>query len=191
MTDPKGANRQVHGNHRGRIAACELPVGALLGRYRDACAYTDCYEVDKSRSVSQADYVEAFYTTWVFKLERWVLAMFVSKPSTDMQAQALACGQADAFAAWSVEGRTGNQLLMCDFQRRTRSWLMSVPAPGDPVTGTRLYFGSAVVPATNPQSGRSAMGFVFRALLGFHKVYSRVLLGAAMSRLRRARTGGA
>jgi hypothetical protein len=103
----------------------------------------------------------------------------------------MASGQADAFAAWSVEDRTGDQLLMCDFQRRTRSWLMSVPAPGDAATGTRLYFGSAVVPVTHRQSGPSAMDFVFRALLGFHKLYSRILLGAAVSRLRRARTGGA
>jgi hypothetical protein len=29
------------------------------------------------------------------------------------------------------------------------------------------------------------MGFVFRALLGFHKIYSRVLLRAALSRLSR------
>src|SRR5580658_4723858 len=129
MTDPKGADRQVHGNRRGRVAAYELPVGALLGTYRDAGAYTDCYAADMYRSVSQAEYVEAFYTTWVFKLERWVLAIFVSKPSTDAQARAMASGQADAFAAWSVEDRTGDQLLMCDFQRRTRSWLMSVPAP--------------------------------------------------------------
>jgi hypothetical protein len=190
MTDPKGADRRVHANRRGRIAPCELPVGALLGTYRDAGAYTDCYAAELSRSVSQAEYVEAFYTTWVFKLERWVLAMCVAKPSTDLQAQALASGQADAFAAWSVEGRTGNQLLMCDFQRRTRSWLMSVPASGDAATGTRLYFGSAVVPVIQPQSGRSAMGPVFRALLGFHKIYSRILLAAAMSRLRRARAGG-
>ena len=118
-------------NHRGRITPSDLPIGALLGTYRDAGAYTDCYAVDMSQPVSQADYVEAFYTTWVFKLERWVLAMFVSKPSTDAQARALASGQADAFAAWSVEGRSGNQLLMCDFQRRTRSWLMSVPSLGD------------------------------------------------------------
>lgn len=189
MTEPNGVAPQVHANRRGRIAPCELPAGALLATYRDAGAYTDCYAADMSRSVSQAEYVEAFYTTWVFKLERRVLAMFVSKPSTDLQAQALASGQADAFAAWSVEGRTSNQLLMCDFQRRTRSWLMSVPAPGDAAKGTRLFFGSAVVPVTHPRSGRPAMGLVFRVLLGFHKVYSRILLGAAMSRLRRARVG--
>jgi hypothetical protein len=189
MTDPKDPNhRQVLAN-RGRITTCELPRGALLGTHRDAGAYTDCYAVDVSRPVSQAQYIEAFYTTWVFKLERWVLATFVSKPSTDAQARALANGQVDAFAAWSVEGRDRNQLLMCDFQRRTRSWLMSVPLAGDPARGTRLYFGSAVVLATRLQTKRPGMGFAFRALLGFHKLYSRILLGAAIARLRRVLAG--
>jgi hypothetical protein len=72
---------------------------------------------------------------------------------------------------------------MCDYQGRTRSWLMSAAAPDGDATRTRLYFGSAVVPALNPRSGRNEMGFVFRALLGFHKIYSRVLLGAAATRL--------
>ena len=174
-------------NHRGRITPSDLPIGALLGTYRDAGAYTDCYAADIPQSVSHAEYVEAFYTTWVFKLERWVLAMLVAKPSTDLQAQALASGEADAFAAWSVEARTDNQLLMCDFHRRTRSWLMSVPVDDAPA-GTRLYFGSAVVPVTHARSGRSAMGLVFRALLGFHKLYSRILLRAAISRLRQRRS---
>ena len=189
MTEVNDTDGQGGGRRFRRITACELPVGSLLASYRDAGAYTDCYAADLPGQVSQADYIEAFYTTWVFKLERWLLALFVSKPSTDLQAQALAAAQTDAFAAWSVEGRTDNQLLMCDFQRRTRSWLMSVP--GDGAAGTRLFFGSAVVPVTHSRSGRSKMGFVFRALLGFHRIYSRILLGAAMSRLRRERAGGA
>lgn len=190
MTDWEGTDRQGHRSRSGGIAVCELPDGALLVKYREDGAYTDCYAAQMARPVSQAEYVEAFYTTWVFKLERSLLAWFVSKPSTDLQARALASGQMDAFAAWHVEGRTANQLLMCDFQRRTRSWLMSVAVPGDAATGTRLYFGSAVVPLTGRGSGRSAMGFAFRALLGFHKIYSRILLHAAMSRLRRSRAGG-
>jgi hypothetical protein len=35
--------------------------------------------------------------------------------------------------------------------------------------------------------GRPRMGAVFRLLLGFHKLYSRALLGAASRRLRAAR----
>jgi hypothetical protein len=155
----------------------------LLRNYRDAGAYTDCFAAVVPIAVSQAEYVEAFYTTWPFKLERKLLAWFVSKPSTDAQARTLASGESDSFAAWSAEGRTANQLLMCGFHGRTRCWLMSVGGAGRDAKTTRLYFGSAVVPMIEPRSGRKSMGFAFRALLGFHKVYSRVLLRSAGSRL--------
>jgi hypothetical protein len=51
--------------------------------------------------------------------------------------------------------------------------------------GTSLYFGSAVVPVRSPKTGRTRLGPVFSALLGFHKLYSRVLLRAARRRLYR------
>ncbi|HET9483682.1 MAG TPA: hypothetical protein VFO79_06985, partial [Xanthomonadales bacterium] len=97
------------------------------------------------------------------------------------QAAALASGRADAFAAWSVEGRTDDQLLLCDLHGRTRSWLMSAPLDG----GTRLYFGSAVVPVAG-RDGRATLGTGYRALLGFHRIYSRVLLRSARARLERS-----
>ena len=113
----------------------DLPEDALLQRYREQGAYTDCFAIDVPEQVAHAAYVEAFYTTAVFKLER---------------------------------------LLMCDVAGSTRSWLMTAPAG----KGTRLYFGSAVV--------RSRQGGLFRALLGFHQLYSRILLRAAASRVLRA-----
>jgi hypothetical protein len=131
--------------------------------------------------VSQARYIEAFYSTRLFKIERLLLAWLVAKPSTDLQAAALAAGRLDTFAAWQVEGRTDDQLLMCDFQGRTRSWLMSEAVSGAVTPATRLYFGSAVVPATRARSGGGRMGFGFRVLLGFHKLYSQILLRAAAS----------
>lgn len=166
------------------IRPCELPDGALLRDYRDSGAYADCYCVEVPDAVSQARYIEAFYTTWLFKIERSLLAWLVAKPSTDVQVAALAAGKLESFAAWHVEGRTADQLLMCDFQGRTRSWLMSEPASGIEAPATRLYFGSAVVPKTNPQSGRTGIGLTFRALLGFHKLYSRLLLRAAVGSLK-------
>jgi len=117
-----------------------------------------------------------------------LLTWFVSKPSSDAQARRLAVGDLDTFAAWDVEARSVNQLLMCDFQGRTRSWLMIAPVQSGGSTITRLYFGSAVVPSVN-KAGRAGLGFAFRALLGFHKVYSRVLLSAASSRLARSAFG--
>jgi hypothetical protein len=171
------------------IRKCTLPGEALLQRYRESGAYTDCYAVDVAWPVSQAEYVEAFYTTWVFKLERVLLAWLVARPSTDAQAAALASGLREEFAAWRVEGRSDDQLLMCDFRGRTRSWLMSAAAADGAAAGTRLRFGSAVVPVVDARTGRASMGWAYRALLGFHRVYSRVLLRAAVSRLRRCRSG--
>jgi hypothetical protein len=67
--------------------------------------------------------VQAFYTTPVFKLERTILKWLVTKPSSDAQA-----------------------VLLCDFKKRTRSWLMIKHEEGKNGIQTRLYFGSAVVP---------------------------------------------
>lgn len=167
------------------VQACELPDGALLRRYQGGGAYADCYVTDLARPVSHAEYVEAFYTTAVFRLERWLLSRFVARPSTDAQAAALAAGTLASFAAWNVEARGPDQILLTDFQGRTRSWLMSAPGP-DPRT-TRLFFGSAVVSVVDRRSGQARMGVAFRVLLGFHKIYSRVLLRAAATRLARSR----
>jgi hypothetical protein len=162
---------------------CPLPDGALLGRYIQNGHYADCYSVDIPESVSSAKFVTAFYTTWVFKLERLFLQLLVAKPSTDVEAEKVALGRSDFFAAWSVESRAENQLLMCDFLRRTRSWFMVVPVRVNGAPGTRLYFGSAVVPSKDRRTGRPTLGIGFRAMLGFHKLYSKVLLSAAKSRL--------
>ena len=167
------------------IQTGELPQSALLGKYKQQGAYTDCYFMDLPRAVSQAEYVEAFYTTSLFKVERAILSALVAKPSTDLQAQQLAAGEVDQFSAWSVEGRAPDQLLLCDFQGRTRSWLMSVDAETGNSSGTRLYFGSAVVPVIDKVSGKKSFGFAFHALMGFHRLYSRSLMASARARLLR------
>jgi hypothetical protein len=169
------------------VRACPLPDEALLRVYTRNGAFTDCYATELPGIFSHAQYVQAFYTTWVFKLERVILKWAVARPSTDDQARQLAQGSIDAFSAWRVESRSENQLLMADFQGRTRSWLMVVPVPGGDKARTRLYFGSAVVPERDSVTGTSTLGFVFSALMGFHKLYSHVLLYAARSRLRSAR----
>lgn len=165
------------------VSPTALPPDALLGKYLRDGAYADCWVTEVARPVTHAEYVEAFYTSGVFKLERWLLAHLVGRPSTDAQARQLATGLVTSFAAWRVEARSANQLLLCDVQGRTRSWLMVAPTEGGTAARTRLYFGSAVVPALDARSGRASMGFAFRALLGFHRLYSRVLLRAASARL--------
>lgn len=171
------------------ITKCELPKDALLRRYQGGRAYADCYVTEIARPVTHAEYVAAFYTTPLFKLERLILAWLVDRPSTDAQAAALAAGALDAFAAWTVEARADDQLLLSDFRGRTRSWLKVDAIQFGGAPGTRLYFGSAVVPVTDRKSGQETPGIGFRVLLGFHKLYSRALLLAARSRLMRSRAG--
>lgn len=165
------------------IQVSALPGHALLARYARAVAYVDCFMTEIARPVSHAEYVEAFYTGGVFKLERLLLGWFASRPSTDAEARLLAAGELSTFSAWRVEERTPDQLLLCDLGGRTRSWLMVSPPRPDGSPVTRLYFGSAVVPAIGRSSGRASMGFPFSALLGFHRLYSRILLASARSRL--------
>jgi hypothetical protein len=167
------------------IGLSPLPAGTLLEPYAQGGAYTDCYAAVLSRPVSHAEFVEAFYTTALFKLERWILATLLARPSTDKQARELASGSSSTFAAWSVEARAPNQVLLA--AGRTRSWLMTVSPPEHASTSTRLYFGSAVV----PRRGSTKLGWQFTALLGFHKAYSRLLLWAAKNQLSKRRAAGA
>ena len=166
------------------VIACNLPATALLEKYVGNGIYTDCYRAEICGTVSQAQYVTAFYTTWIFKIERTILKWVVAKPSTDDQASQLADGRIDKFAAWQVEDSCDNQLLLSDFRGRTRSWFMTLPAGSDSAQ-TSLYFGSAVIPVTESDSGNITAGRGYQALLGFHQLYSRVLLYSARLRLLR------
>lgn len=163
------------------IQAEPLPAHALLGRYAVEGSFADCYVTEVPGAVPFATYVEAFYTGGLFKVERRLLGWLARRPSTDAEAGALGRGERDSFSAWTVEARATDQLLMCDLGGRTRSWLMVAPG----ATGTRLHFGSAVVPRVDASGRAQGMGWLFHALLGFHAWYSRALLGAARDRLQR------
>jgi hypothetical protein len=150
---------------------------------RSGHAYSDSYCADIDASVACADFVYAFYSSGLFKIERTLLRLFLSKASSDSAARRLADGGIDTFAAWRVEARTARQLLMCDYSGRTRSWFMVDALSVDGRSSTRLYFGSAVVPVVNRNTKRAQLGCAFHLLLGFHKLYSRALLRTARSRL--------
>jgi hypothetical protein len=158
-----------------------IPAQALHAHYAGEGAYLDCYVTDIDGAVTFEEFIAAFYTTWLFKLERWILAWSVHKTSSDAQARDLARGCRRDFAAWTQEARAGDQLLMCDFLGSTRSWFMLTPCK----EGSRLYFGSVVTSRRNPRTGLVELGHGFRLLLGFHKLYSRALLNAARSKLRK------
>lgn len=167
------------------VKECAVPPGTLLDRYTANGCYADCYWTDIDAQVSFPDYVFVFYATFLFKLERWILKGLFSKPSNDIEARKLADGHAVEFAAWHVKDRRDSELLLCDFVGRTRSWLMVAPVNTTVSHRTRLYFGSAVVPVRDSKTGELSLGFGYRSLLGFHRIYSVLLLFSAASRMRR------
>lgn len=155
------------------IRACPLPADSLLARHSRPGDHTDCYTVDVPGAVGLEAFVEAFYTSRGFLPERWVLTL-VGRGATRADARRLARAETDRFAAWRVEDRTDRELLLQDYLGRTRSWLAVEPLAAG---GTRLCFGSGIM-------WRGKGDGLFRALLGFHAVYSRVLLWAAVRGLR-------
>lgn len=161
------------------VQAIPPPAGTRLQHYAASGAYADCYAATIAGEVSLAAFMAAFYTTPIFKLERWLLARFLHVPSTDQEAQLLAQGSRTHFSAWTVECRESHQALLA--AGRTRSWLMVASGPAGTKT-TTLFFGSAIVPYE-----RGRLGWQFHALLPFHKAYSRILLAAAIRH--RARDG--
>jgi hypothetical protein len=167
------------------------PEDALLKTYRGGVhperwgGYGDCFSVRVERAVSLQDFVFAFYTSPLFRIERWLLRAFIGAPSSDRGARAVADGSASSFAAWYVADRTATQLLMCDRYERTRSWFRVSAADGG---GTLLQFGSAVAAGGRDRgTGAAAKGGGFRLLLRFHVLYSRLLLNGARNALKRTR----
>lgn len=162
------------------IKASPLPVDALLQRYAQTGGYTDAYRAEVPAQVPFDRYVAAFYCTPLFKIERGLLALAIKRGATDQDADALGAGTVDHFAAWRVEARVEDQLLLCDYTGRTRSWLHAERRAGG---GTWLWFGSAVVPRHDPRTGQLSMGLGFSLLLGIHRLYSRALLASAVRAL--------
>jgi hypothetical protein len=153
-----------------------VPKSSLLGAYARKGAFTDCYTTSVAGQVSLAEFIFAFYTTPLFKVERWLLSKALNIPSTDQQALELADSNTQRFSAWKVEGRSADEILLDAGQ--TRSWLSIKPQVGAD-SSTALLFGSAVV-SMRP-SGK--FGLTFHALGGFHRIYSKLLLTAASRRV--------
>lgn len=170
-------------NRLCKVYSDELPAHALLYRYRLEGAFTDCYVTTIDSRIPQDRYIAAFYTTALFKLERWLIRWLAGHPSTDAGALQLATGKTDAFAVWTVEARDDRQLLLQDLNQHTRSWLMTEEIAHTDGTATRLYFGSAIVPQRSADGSEPRRSRLFTSLLGFHKLYSILLLFSARRRL--------
>lgn len=164
------------------VFTTELPKSALSASYQGQGAFVDCYYLDIDQDISLDKYIQAFYTTPVFKLERSLLSLATFKRTNDDDALELSLGKSDRYSIWTVEGRETNQILMRDFTGNTRSWLM-VEKASDNEMKTRLYFGSVVVPKGKTENGQASFGGLFHLLGKFHQVYSKALLSAAYKKL--------
>ena len=154
-----------------------VPRHSLLEPYyqRGGEVHCDCYLTDVAGRVSLGAFVTAFMTTRLFRAERLVLRL-AGRPSSDDEVRGLATGEAERFAAWTVEARTETELLLADATGRTRSYYAVRPGGA----GTELLFGSAVLPR-----GDSGLGLTFRMLMPFHQIYAPALLKAAARNLPR------
>jgi hypothetical protein len=162
------------------VSDAPVPSDSLLGRLAaERGAFADAYRVLLPQRASLAQCVEAFYTTRLFKLERWLIGR-TGRPSSDADVRAVARGEGRRMAAWTVEARTANELLMHEDSGITRSWFKVEAGEGGT---TVLWFGSALVPRRRGPRGEPRFGGLFHVLLGFHRGYSRALLRAAARRL--------
>ncbi len=160
------------------IEKCNAPKDSFLSCYAiETNAYIDSFKTNIPMQVNLETYIQAFYTTRLFKLERLLLKFLASTPSTDHDVNALAANNVQHFALWNVVDRTDKQIFLN--AGRTSSWLCVEPSR----QGTRLYFGSAVATVTDEKTNKSKMGLLFTTLLGFHELYSRALLWSAKKRL--------
>ena len=161
---------------------CALPTQSLLHKYPAHEAVVDCYQLTVSDSYSHQQFISAFYSSWLFNIERFILRLVVNKPSSPQQLQHLVCGTGDKFAVWHVEQRSDNQLLLCDDFGHTRSWLMiEAGLDSDLQPITTLYFGSAVIIKKYPVNNKYPLSF--RLLGRFHHWYSIALLRAGKNRM--------
>jgi hypothetical protein len=169
-----------------RITQQPVPEDSLLNTYRGGSrperwvGQGDCFSVAVAQPVSLSDFVYAFYTSPVFRIERAILRILAGAPSTDAEARGVADGSGSSFAIWRAGERTTTQLLMCDRFEKTRSWFQVASMEGGE---TLLRFGSAVAASRNRETGALSVGRGFSWLMAFHVLYSRVLLGAARRRV--------
>ncbi|RVU83450.1 hypothetical protein EOL70_17145 [Leucothrix sargassi] len=167
-----------------KVIESVIPSESLVMKYLKDGAFVDCYCLDIQKAVTLECYIEAFYTTTVFKIERTLLSVATFKFASDNDAASLAEGSSDKYSIWSVERRDPNQVVLCEFTKSTRSWLMVESSRADEGK-TRLYFGSVVIPREVSETGEPTFSFVFHLLGYFHKLYSKALLGAAHRKLMR------
>ena len=152
-----------------KLEGVALPEWSLMApAARVPGTYADCFRAHVDRAVTLRAFIATFYATPLFRAERMVLQLVFRRRITDATLARLADGHATRFAAWSVAGRNGEQILLKDLSGSTMSWL----AVRSERAGTSLLVA---------RHGRMP-GFA-RATLSLHRVYAQALLRSAATRL--------
>ena len=167
-----------------RIAALPPPETSLLAQRRGEDWYRDAFRACVPGHVTLGTFVTEFFAGPAFLPERMALHL-IGRGAGAAEIAALAEGTATRFAAWEMEAREADQLLMHDFLDRTCCWL-AVSHEGDASdlgaphnAGEReqrfLWFGTGL---------RNPGGPFARWLKQPHRAYARWLLAGAARRLR-------
>lgn len=165
-----------------QVRKTNIPETALVNRYLGKPkARVDSYKIDVAGRVTLEEFVGSFYRGRLFRMERKIIEAVVGRKSSDAQIDALLAGETEIFSAWSLEARSLNQLIMCDYQSRTCSWFMVETLP----SGTRLRFGSVIKPTGKSGQSERSSKLIVTLLLPLHGLYSRLLLSQAAKPFRR------
>ena len=123
-----------------KVDEMPLHAGTFIAEQAELTGYyTDCYGIELGHAITLPEFINAFYTTPLFRLERLILALTPKGRMKDADVTALSSGESDNMSVWKVEGRRDSEILLS--AGRTKSWLMVVPSPN----GSLLFFGSVVV----------------------------------------------
>lgn len=165
------------------ISECALPDRSVLHpsheRYSSEYHYTDSFMYESTENISFESFIHSFYVSKVFKLERFLLRLFLRKSITDGMAEELAKGERDNYAAWNEEYRNDNQLLMADITGSTKSWFMVEKHSN----GCKLYFGTVVMSKKDKAGQPKSPMPLFSWTVPAHKFYSKALLWSAKKQL--------
>lgn len=108
-----------------QVIATTLPKSACLNDYEHhAGVYTDCFQTELPKGGTLESYINAFFNTWLFRIERMILSTAAKKPVSDEDIARLAQGTSNTMSAWQVERRDADQILLEVPQPPIRTWLM-------------------------------------------------------------------
>lgn len=84
-----------------KVVEMLLPVGTFIAEQAEfSGSYTDCYGIKLDHAITLPEFIAAFYTTPLFRLERLMLAITPKGRMKDADVTAMASGESDTMAIW-------------------------------------------------------------------------------------------